>query len=100
MSERRMSKDELWQAVESLTSLLCEAYERQLPADVTGPLDLARGVALAMYSVSAPTVPATPTLSGASGVGNEPGAGAENHSVKVPDVMPERFLIALPGGRA
>ncbi len=72
-----MSKDELWLAVESLTSLLCEAYERQLPADVTGPLDLARAVALGMYGTTV----------------------EEGHSVKVP-VMPERFLIALPGGRA
>ncbi len=75
MSER-MSKDDLWLAIETLSRLLDEAYARHLPADVTGTFHQARGVAIAMY------------------------ATVEEYSVKVPDVMPERFLIALPGGRA
>ncbi len=71
-----MSKDQLWQAVETLSRLLGEAHARQLPGDVTGHIDLARGVALGMYGT------------------------ADAYSVKVPDVMPERFLIGLPGGQA
>ncbi len=71
-----MSKDQLWQAVESLSRLLGEAHARQLPPDLTHPLDLARAVALGLYGT------------------------ADAYSVKVPDVMPERFLIGLPGGQA
>ncbi len=71
-----MSKDQLWLAVDSLSRLLGEAHARQLPADVTGQLEQARAVALGLYGT------------------------VEAYSVKVPDVMPERFLIGLPGGQA
>ena len=47
-----MSKDDLWDSVEAISRLLGEASRRRLPADVYARLDLARAVALGMYSTA------------------------------------------------
>jgi hypothetical protein len=47
-----MTKDELWDAVGVLSRLMGEATRRRLPADVFHNLDVARAMALAMYSTA------------------------------------------------
>ncbi|HXH35238.1 MAG TPA: hypothetical protein VNJ54_12645 [Plantibacter sp.] len=47
-----MSADELWDAIGVLSRVLREANRRQLPADLYGKLDVARGVTLGMYSTA------------------------------------------------
>jgi hypothetical protein len=47
-----MSRDELWDAVDSLSRVMTEATRRRLPAEVFARLDVARAMALAMYSTA------------------------------------------------
>jgi hypothetical protein len=47
-----LTKDELWEAVNVLGRLMGEATRRRLASDVFGSLDVARAVALAMYSTT------------------------------------------------
>ena len=51
----RMTKDDLWTAVEWMTRLLGEARRRDLPDDLYARLDVARAVGLGMYSTAEPS---------------------------------------------
>lgn len=47
-----MSQDEIWDAVGTLSRLLREANRRGMPRDLYAKLDVARGIALGMFSTA------------------------------------------------